>query len=216
MSSSNFQLVHIFVLATTSTRGRRRRTADNASEADTSTASVDESVSSKAEEPTAKKPRVEEKPKAEDVSEETPTAAETSQPQQEKPIEQPQEEEVVTEVRIESVVEITKEEPTTTTEPSNIPEPQVEFVDEVKLPTDLTEDILQQPETSTEKTAEEQPELVYEYEKVGVKILMNFIILFRLKSKLSIRAKIQQLSLEKNVKSVSLLISWHFYITFNS
>lgn len=70
----------------------------------------------------------------------------------------PVDEPIVTEVHIESVVEITKDEPTFSTAPS-VPESEVQFVDEVKISTvDLTED---------EPPTEKQPEVVYEYEQVS-------------------------------------------------
>ncbi|KAI6176798.1 Chromobox protein-like protein 3-like protein [Aphelenchoides bicaudatus] len=159
---------------TSSTRGRRRKAADTTSETNTSTGSVDdESINSSAAEttkaePAKKKARVEEKPKnkveekAEDVEipeidqpEETADKQE-AETKSEAPV-------VVTEVHIETITEITQEEATFSNAPSvPVSEPEIQFVDEVKIPTiDLAEE-------SPLSAEEKQPEVVYEYEQAEV------------------------------------------------
>lgn len=94
-----------------------------------------------------------------------PESSQKSKTTAETPTEKDGDEQIVTEVHIESVVEITQDEPAFANAPATNTEPQVEFVNEVKVPTvDLTED--SPPPTSAIEASEKQPELVYEYEQV--------------------------------------------------
>jgi len=168
------------------TRGRRRLTGGAESETNTSTASVDEvGTSSSTQEPketqeTQETKETQERQESEEPSPKKPRIAEEVES---KPVEMksPQlrvipdypstpvkEQTTVTEVHIESVVEMIQEEPAAVefpenynndNEPTNEEEDEVQFVEEVKVPTvDLTEDT---PSPNEGK----QPELVYEYEQ---------------------------------------------------